>query len=77
MALYIFILQTIKIVIYEDVPKKKFCHFRCAHSTVHFGDPWYLVFHFLNFKTPHIESHYATSRKVVGSFPDGVNGILQ
>jgi len=76
MALYLFIVQTIKIIIYEDAPKK-FSHFRCARSTMHFGDPWYLVVHFLNFKTPHIESHYETSRKVVGSFPDGVTGILQ
>ena len=64
-----FIFQTRKIIIHEGAPKKKFSHFRCAPSTVHFGDPWYLVFHFLNFKTPHIESHYATSRKVWVLFP--------
>jgi hypothetical protein len=66
-----------KIIFYEDAPKKKFSHFRCAPCTVHFGDPWYLVFYFLNFKTPHIESHYETNRKIMGSFPDCVTGILQ
>jgi len=76
MELYLFIVQTIKIIIYEDAPKKKFSHFRCARTTVHFGDPWYLVFHLLNFTTPHIETHYEISRKVMGAFPDGVTGIL-
>jgi len=41
-----------KTIIYQAEPKKKFGHFRRVPSTVHFGDPWYLVFHFLNFKIP-------------------------